>query len=154
MYRTALKKFSQSCKVWWFTGQFYLKQGDTKEARDLLKRSIQVLPKRKHIKTAVKFAQLEYKYGDSERGQTLMEGLVTQHPRRLDLWIVYLDKEIQVGDVKRIRRLFQRLATMKWSSKKAKFVFKKWLGWEKQFGDAEGVEEVKSQALAYVEANT
>jgi rRNA biogenesis protein RRP5 len=49
------------------------------------------------------------------------------------------------------RRLFQRVLALKMSTKKAKFFFKKWLQWESESGDAEGVEDVKQRAKEYVE---
>jgi rRNA biogenesis protein RRP5 len=38
---------------------------------------------------------MEYKLGDPERGRTIFEGIVDSYPKRLDLWRVYIDKEIQ-----------------------------------------------------------
>jgi rRNA biogenesis protein RRP5 len=52
------------------------------------------------------------------------------------------------------RRLFQRVLAMKMSTKKAKFFFKKWLQWETESGDANGVEDVKRRAREYVEGLT
>jgi rRNA biogenesis protein RRP5 len=49
------------------------------------------------------------------------------------------------------RRLFQRVLALKMSTKKAKFFFKKWLQWESESGDAEGVENVRKRAKEYVE---
>lgn len=51
------------------------------------------------IQTVLKFAQLEFKHGEAERGRTLLEGTVSNHPKRLDLWNVYLDMEIKAGDI-------------------------------------------------------
>lgn len=45
------------------------------------------------LKTISRFAQLEYKYGDPERGRTLFEGIVDSHPKRWDLWSIYMDME-------------------------------------------------------------
>lgn len=41
---------------------------------------------------------------------------------------------------------------MKFSSKKMKFFFKKYLDFEKQHGDESGVDHVKQAALSYVES--
>jgi rRNA biogenesis protein RRP5 len=72
-------------------------------ARDVLNRALKALPKRKHVKTIVKFAQFEYKFGEPERGMTIFERIVTNHPKRIDLWIVYIDKEIASQDAERVR---------------------------------------------------
>ena len=42
-----VKKFSQSSKVWTLFAQYYYTHGRPKEARELLKRSIKSLEKRK-----------------------------------------------------------------------------------------------------------
>lgn len=50
------------------------------------------------------------------------------------------------------RRLFERVASMKFSSKKMKFIFKKWLQFEKNNGTEDDVQKVKERTLAYVES--
>lgn len=45
------------------------------------------------LKTICKFAQLEYKLGEPERGKTIFEGIVDSHAKRFDLWVVYIDQE-------------------------------------------------------------
>ncbi|KAI8869151.1 hypothetical protein GQ42DRAFT_156453 [Ramicandelaber brevisporus] len=132
------------------------------DARDVLQRSLRSLPKPEHVDHIAKFAQFEFKFGEAERGRTLFEGILTNYPKRLDLWNVYIDMEIGYGSsgsdddegVQHARRLFQRLLAMKLSSKKMKFVFKKYLAFEKQRGTEETVEEVKQRALAYIRSQT
>lgn len=55
------------------------------------------------LKTISKFAQLEYKLGDPERGKTIFEGIVDSHPKRWDLWSIYLDMEAGQGDIQSLR---------------------------------------------------
>lgn len=92
------------------------------EARKLLPRSLQSLEKRKReqtqcfmnallrsrtdLKTISRFAQLEYKYGDPERGKTLFEGIVDSHPKRWDMWSVYVDMEATQGNIQASRFVF------------------------------------------------
>jgi rRNA biogenesis protein RRP5 len=47
----------------------------------------------------VKFGQSEFKLGEPERGRTVFEGLLNKYPKRSDLWSVYLDQEVRVGDI-------------------------------------------------------
>ena len=124
------------------------------------------------IKTISKFAQLEFKYGDPERGRTIFEGIVSNYPKRVDLWNVFLDMEGSIGDVQMIRyaflktqnysynaahdnkqhrQLFERAIKLKVSSRKIKFFFKRYLQFEKTMGTEQGVEHVKTAAKAYVE---
>lgn len=55
------------------------------------------------LKTISKFAQLEYKLGDPERGKTIFEGIIDSHPRRWDLWVIYMDMEAGQKDIQNIR---------------------------------------------------
>jgi len=55
------------------------------------------------IKTISKFAQLEFKHGDAERGKTIFEGIIDSYPKRLDLWTVYIDMEVKQGDIQSVR---------------------------------------------------
>jgi rRNA biogenesis protein RRP5 len=129
-FKRTCKKFGQSSKVWTLFGEHYLKRGDVEQARKLLPRSLQSLEKRKRkrqlpsssssrpelahsyanprvdrpdLKTISKFAQLEYKLGEPERGKTLFEGMVDSHPKRWDLWSIYIDMEAGQKDIQSMR---------------------------------------------------
>ncbi|RPD57053.1 U3 snoRNP-associated protein Rrp5 [Lentinus tigrinus ALCF2SS1-6] len=150
-YKRTCKKFSQSSKVWTLFGEHYLKRGMLEEARKLLPRSLQSLEKRKHLKTICKFAQLEYKFGDPERGKTIFEGIVDSHPKRWDMWSIYMDMEAGQGDIMNLRNLFNRVLALKMTSHKAKSFFKKWLESERRLGDEEGQEAVKTKAIEWTQ---
>ncbi|KAK4705134.1 rRNA biogenesis protein RRP5, partial [Phenoliferia sp. Uapishka_3] len=152
LFQKLVKKFGQSSKAWTLFGQFYLTRGRAAEARELLPRSLKSLEKRKHVKTISKFAQLEFKLGDAERGRTIFEGIMDSYPKRLDLWFVYIDMEIKQKNTTGVRALFDRVLANRLSSKKGKSVFKKWLSFEKEAGDEAGVEACKARALAFVES--
>ena|ERR1700761_6914909 len=55
------------------------------------------------LKTISRFAQLEYKLGDPERGKTLFEGIIDSHPKRLDFWSVYMDMEAGQKQIQSLR---------------------------------------------------
>jgi len=148
-YKRTCKKFGQSSKVWTLFSEYYLRQGDVEQARGLLPRSLQSLEKRKHLKTISKFAQLEYKLGEPERGKTLFEGMVESHPKRWDLWSIYIDMEAGQKDVQSLRNIFDRVFAQKMTSHKAKAFFKKWLALEKRIGDEAGAETVKAKAIEW-----
>ncbi|KAM5530726.1 hypothetical protein V8D89_015586 [Ganoderma adspersum] len=150
-YKKTCKKFSQSSKVWTLFGEHYLKRGMLEESRKLLPRSLQSLEKRKHLKTIYKFAQLEYKLGDPERGKTIFEGIIDSHAKRWDMWSIYMDMEAGQGDINSLRNLFNRLLTLKMTSHKAKSFFKKWLELERRLGDEEGADAVKAKAVEWTQ---
>ncbi|KAJ3550610.1 hypothetical protein NM688_g5035 [Phlebia brevispora] len=153
-YQRTCKKFGQSSKVWTLFGEHYFRRGKLEEARKLLPRSLQSLEKRKHLKTISKFAQLEYKLGDPERGKTIFEGIVDSHPKRWDLWSIYLDMEAAQGNIASLRNIFDRVLTLKMTSHKAKAFFKKWLEIERCLGDEEGAEAVKAKAVEWTQRAT
>ena len=57
-YQIIVKKFGQSCKIWSSYAE-YLYPLDLGSARKLLPAALKALPKRKHEKLTIKFAQLE-----------------------------------------------------------------------------------------------
>lgn len=185
------KKYGSSSKVWTLFGQFYLNRGKFLEARDLLPRALKSLEKRKRkmimyqfesiladvknvidVKTISRFAQLEFKLGDAERGRTIFEGIMDNYPKKLDLWFVYVDMEVKQKNMNGVRALFDRILVQKLSSsewfvvpialtqlnelvlsiEKGKSLFKKWLSLEKEYGDIAGIESCKAKALAFVES--
>uniref|UniRef100_A0A6G1SLX7 Protein RRP5 n=1 Tax=Aceria tosichella TaxID=561515 RepID=A0A6G1SLX7_9ACAR len=72
-----------------------------------------------HIRS--RFAHLEFKYGDVERGKTLFENLLSENPKRMDIWKVYEDAIRKFGsrqmDSDEVRlqseQILQRMATLK-----------------------------------------
>ncbi|KAF9460156.1 hypothetical protein BDZ94DRAFT_1266781 [Collybia nuda] len=150
-YKRTCKKFGQSSKVWILFGEYYLRKGDIENARKLLPRSLQSLDKRKHLKTISRFAQLEYKHGEPERGKTVFEGIIDSHPKRWDLWSVYMDMEAGQGNIQSLRNLFDRVLAIKMTSHKAKSFFKKWLELERRLGDEDGANVVKQKAIEWTQ---
>jgi rRNA biogenesis protein RRP5 len=44
-----------------------------------------------------KYGILEFKYGYPENGRTIFEGIITNYPKRMDIWSIYMDMEIKYG---------------------------------------------------------
>lgn len=65
-----------------------------------------------HIANVDRFAQNEFEYGSIERGRSIFEGLMASYPKRLDLWNVYLDKEVKAGELRAARNLLERLVSL------------------------------------------
>ncbi|KAG9054803.1 rRNA biogenesis protein rrp5 [Serendipita sp. 407] len=150
-FKKTCKKFGTSSKVWTLFAEHYFKRSMPDEARQLLQRSLLSLEKRKHLKTISKFAQSEYRMGEPERGRTIFEGIIDTHPKRLDLWNIYIDMEAGQNDIQRIRNICDRALGMKLSKKKAKFFFKKWLELEKKLGDATSADKVIKRAIEWTQ---
>ena len=153
---------SQSRNVWMKIFQLGFDAGDAKKARDDLSEALRLLPKRKNARTIMEFARIEFthKNGDIERGRTLCEGLIAAYPKRSDIWHQFIDMEYKYGgkssadgdSVESTRRLLGRATAMKFSTKKMKGFFKKWMKIEAEVGTAEDVEHVKTLAREFVES--
>ena len=55
------------------------------------------------IETIVKFAALEYKMGEPNRGSTIFESILKNYPKRTDIWSIYIDMNIKEGDLEQVR---------------------------------------------------
>ena len=62
------------------------------------------------IETITKFALLEFKYGEPERGRTLLDNILTSYPKRTDIWSMYVDVLIRSGDFTAARLVFEFVA--------------------------------------------
>ncbi|ODV88206.1 hypothetical protein CANARDRAFT_26349 [[Candida] arabinofermentans NRRL YB-2248] len=152
LYNVMTKKFgSQHVSVWVAYGSFMLERQQSEKAHQILARSLQILPKRDHVECVKKFAQLEFAKGDPEQGRSLFEGLLSDVPKRIDLWNVYIDQEIKLGEKKKAEALLERVVTKKLSRKQAKFFFGKWLAYEEKHDDEKAADYVKAKAAEYAQ---
>lgn len=154
LYKTMTKKFSKNVSVWVQFGSSLMDRKLFDEAHELLARALQSLPKKDHIEIVRKFGQLEFSKNDPEQGRSLFEGLVTDAPKRIDLWNVYIDQEIKFGSKEKVESLFERVITKKLSRKQAKFFFSKWLSFEEENGTEQTAARVKALAVEYVQAQS
>ncbi len=72
------------------------------------------------VETIEKFAVMEFRHADAERGKTLFEELIDRYPKRLDLVSVYIDQLTKNGDIGAVRGLVDRTLSQKLTAKKAK----------------------------------
>ncbi|KAM4603795.1 protein RRP5 homolog isoform 1-T2 [Polymixia lowei] len=152
LYKTMAKRFRQNKAVWLSYGTFLLQQGQSDAASALLQRALKSLPSKESVDVIAKFAQLEFRYGDTERGRSMLDKVLTSYPKRTDLWSVFIDLMIKHGSQKDVRALFDRVIHLSVSVKKIKFFFKRYLDYEKKHGTPESIQAVKEKALEFVEA--
>ncbi|KAI5788698.1 hypothetical protein FPQ18DRAFT_245482, partial [Pyronema domesticum] len=156
LFKVMIKKFSQVPKIWVNYADFLLSNNDRVPARELLKRALQALPRDLHRDLIIRFAQLEFRTGDPERGRTLFENLIGAYNKRMDIWNVFIDMEMKHGGEEKVqadgvRALFKRaVADEKCTAKAAAALFKKWKEFEEKLGNEKGVNEVLVRAKAYV----
>jgi len=153
-FKLLVRKFNKEKEVWVKFGIFYYKNAKLSEGRFLLQRSLQSLEKRDHLDMSTKFAQIEFRYGEVERGKTMFETILANYPKRTDLWSVYADQLVKAGEVEATRAVYRRVATLGLQAKKMKFLFKKWLDFETGHGVESGVSEVKQAAQQFLDTLT
>jgi rRNA biogenesis protein RRP5 len=101
-------------------------------------------------------AQMEYRNGFLERGKTCFDSLLSNNPKRLDIWNIYLDEHVKAYtsgasvDLGRIRDLFERAISLGMKPQKTEFFFKRWVEVEEQYGGEAGQAAVRERAVAYV----
>ena len=156
LYQACLKKHKQDPELYYNYAHFLMstrKEADW--ARDILPRAMQALPATTHLDLTKRFALLEFHSpnGEAERGRTIFETILSQWPKRLDLWNVLIDVEKKEGDKAVVRKVFERVtnAKMKLKKKQANFYFKQWYEYEEKEGDKKGVERVKALAAKDVQ---
>ena len=160
MFAKMCKKFKSKKTVWIAHFKYLLKCSRQEEAYELSKKSLVSLPTYKHITTMSKYAQLEYEYGSSERARSIFESLLDKYPKKMDIFFVYVDKEMKhVGEMGIIREIFERKIKLSTeaqnksicSDKHMKSLFKKWYRIEDEHGDEDTRQHVKLRAKNFVE---
>ncbi|XP_034544205.1 protein RRP5 homolog isoform X2 [Notolabrus celidotus] len=152
LYKTMVKRFRQNKAVWLSYGTFLLQQGQSEAANALLQRALKSLPSKESVDVIAKFAQLEFRYGDAEKGRTMFDKVLTSYPKRTDLWSVFIDLMVKHGTQKDVRALFDRVIHLSVAVKKIKFFFKRYLEYEKKHGTPQSIQAVKEKAMEFVEA--
>ncbi|CAM9169417.1 unnamed protein product [Ectocarpus fasciculatus] len=154
VFELALKRpqYKKSKKVWMAYQDFKLRNSDADSAKKLLQRSLQSLSKHKHVPVLLHYCQSEFEFGSADRARVLYEELLSNYPKRTDIWHVYVDREIKNGHISQARGLFQRMInSSKASSRNMKAIFKKYLNFEIKHGTKQTQESVKEAARAYVQ---
>ncbi|KAM9792618.1 protein RRP5 homolog [Neosynchiropus ocellatus] len=151
-YKSMVKRFRQDKAAWLSYGTFLLQRGESDAAAAVLQRALKSLPTKQSVDVIAKFAQLEFRFGDPERGRAMFDKVMTSYPKRTDLWSVFIDLMIKHGSQKDTRALFDRVIHLSVSVKKIKFFFKRYLEYEKKHGTPQSIQAVKEKAVAFVEA--
>ena len=66
-------------------------------------RELLVLFSTADIDAILKFAMMEFKLGEAEKGVTMFESVLKNHPKRTDIWSVYIDLLMKRNELQRVR---------------------------------------------------
>ncbi|KAI6656463.1 hypothetical protein LOD99_1259 [Oopsacas minuta] len=150
IYATMTRKFKLNPRVWKEYGQLLMQSGRIDEARKLCENALQKLADKFHVEIMSKFGQFEFKHGDGERGRTIFETLLSNHPKRLDIWFVYIDTLTKYDTPDSVREVCERGTTLNLSVNKMKSFYKKYLTFEQSYGSDEDVNRVMENARDFV----
>nr|GMD39703.1 rRNA biogenesis protein RRP5 isoform X1 [Ipomoea batatas] len=114
-----IREESEKLNVWVAYFNLEIEYGNPPQS--IVNRALLCLPRHKHIKFITQTAILEFKCGVADRGRSMFKRMLKEYPKRTDLWSVYLDQEIRLGDVDVIRALFERAISLSIPPKKMKF---------------------------------
>ncbi|KAG9243326.1 hypothetical protein BJ878DRAFT_553142 [Calycina marina] len=138
LFQTLVKKFSKDPRVWENYASFlFTSYSRPDDARLLLPRALQILPEQT-LPLTIKFAAMEFKSrsGSPERGRTMFEGVLSQWPKRIDLWNQLVDLEVGQKDAEIVRATFERALKVKGlKDRNAQAFLGRWLKWEEEHGD-------------------
>lgn len=134
---------------WQQWAKFRSRAGDMQACRALLQAARKHLHKKALVGLTQTVALEEFKSvaGNAERGRTLMEGLLSDYPKRLDLWTVWADQEAKAKEYAAARSVLDRASTAStWNMNKLKALMRKWIAFEQEHGTPADVERVQERA--------
>ncbi|RWS21921.1 protein RRP5-like protein [Leptotrombidium deliense] len=159
MFELMCRKFKKEKEVWVLFALYFMRHNENEKARKLLDKSLKSIEMRHHVDLISKFAQIEFQFGEFERGKTMFDNLVSNYPKRVDLWSIFIDMMIKYGaesnseTLSSIRSVFERAITLKLNVKKMRVMFKKYLDFEMKYGNEDTVSRVRQKAKEYVDEN-
>lgn len=151
-YKLALRTFKNDVGLWKAFIEFLFihnKEGDNKEfqtIKETLSQALQsLIITNKKIELLIHYSSLNYKYDNLEQGKMSFESLIKEYPKRHDIILVYIDKEIQFNPEK-VRNVFKKFLEKDLKIKVLKQIAQKYLQHEKQTGSKDDLEK----AMKYV----
>lgn len=98
---------------------------------------------------------LEFKHGNPENGRTMFEGIVSNYPKRMDIWAIYMDMESKhgQGNETQARHLFERCLNNEHilkKPKKMKLVFQKYMEYESKMGNKSNLAKLRERVEEYL----
>ncbi|RCN28881.1 hypothetical protein ANCCAN_25370 [Ancylostoma caninum] len=154
IYETMIKKFrADSDDVWTLYGEHLMSTDRAEKARDLMKRALTSVPKQRHVPLISRFAQMEFRKGDFERGRTLFESLVTAYPKKTDVWIVYADLCLKHVGIEAARQVLERACSLPLSMHKLRPLFRKWMEAEQRHGDEKSRLLIREKAEKFLQSS-
>ena len=156
------RRYPHSPQHWLSYARYLFSQQRADDGRALLPVALKRLRSlSEEVSLVEKFALLEFSsaHGELERGRTMLQALLRQHPRRIDVWSVWLDAELKAvrsraagASPSAVRAVLDAALALQWSSKKMSFLLKRSIEVEEELGDDKRLQAAKQRARDYVDA--
>ncbi|KAM8705693.1 hypothetical protein ACLKA7_010056 [Drosophila subpalustris] len=147
-----MRKFRTELQVWRVSADAYFWMDMADRVQPTLQRALGVLPKNQHINCIVAFAKLYAQNNDNAMAQTLLDDIVTSYPKRIDIWVLYVDMLIKCGLIESARNVLERAVLQKLQPDKMLVIYKKYLDFEQKHGTEVNAARVKQLAEQYVQS--
>ncbi|KAH1024610.1 protein RRP5 homolog [Dendroctonus ponderosae] len=126
-------KYKQEPTMWLELGRIYYQIGQFKEGRNCKDRALKsITDKKSQMTIIIRFAIMEFKYGESDQGCAIFETILLTSPRKINIWMTYVDQLVKKGDTEQARLVLERAMSQKLPPKSIKSlqgVFRKF-GWD------------------------
>lgn len=99
----------------------------------------------------VKYALMTSRYELNDFAQTIFEKILSSYNKKLNIWFTYIDMMIKQGQIEIARSLFDRLVIIKFSLKKLKSIYQKYIEFETKHGEISNVSKIKKLARSTLE---
>ncbi|XP_050309276.1 protein RRP5 homolog [Anthonomus grandis grandis] len=147
----ARAKHRQDPTMWLEIGKTYYLIGKFNEARNCKDRALKsITDKKSQMNIIVRFAIMEFKHGEPEQGCAIFETILTSDPKKVNIWVTYVDQLVKKDRIDEARQVLERAASHKLPLKCMKSLLLKFKKFEEEFGTPETVEAVKQRAQDYV----
>ncbi|XP_030753555.1 protein RRP5 homolog [Sitophilus oryzae] len=144
-------KYKQDQLMWLELGKIYYQIGKYKEARNCKDSALRSLADKKtQMNIIVRFAILEFKYGEVDQACAIFESILTTDPRKVNIWITYVDQLIKKNHIEQARQVLERAALQKLPLRSMKSLFMKFRKFEEEYGTPESVNVVKDRVQEYI----
>ncbi|KAH8312068.1 hypothetical protein KR044_009241 [Drosophila immigrans] len=147
-----MRKFRTELQVWRVAADTYFWLNMADRVQPTLQRALGVLPKNEHITCIVAFAKIYAEHEDHAMAQTLLDDVVTSYPKRIDIWILYVDMLAKCSLIDSARNVLERAVLQKLAPNKMLVIYKKYLEFEQKHGTEANAARVKQLAEEYVKS--
>ncbi|CAH0557024.1 unnamed protein product [Brassicogethes aeneus] len=149
--RKVKNKHKQDTTMWTEIGKVYYKIKKFKDARNMKDAALKsIADKKTQMSLIIRFAIMEFKYGEEEQGAAIFESIINIDPRKVNIWSTYVDQLVKLNRLEQARKVLERSVCQRLPVRSMKSLFLKFRKFEEEYGTTETLEAVKQKAQEYI----